>query len=60
MPLVDAMAKSLVNFSKVSKIADLYATSRCSAYDWNYDQVYIINQNVVAMTTSLENLSKIF
>ena len=31
-----------------------------SAYDWNYDHFYIINQNLVAVATSLENLSKIF
>jgi len=34
--------------------------SICSAYDWNYDHFYIINQNMVATATSLEKLSRIF
>ena len=67
-----AMATSLVNFRKVSEIGDLYATSGCKNIEYavhttgimtnffNYDQFYIINQNLVAMATSLEHLSKIF
>jgi len=59
------MATSLVNFSNQSDIADPQATSRCMNIEYAVHTTgimttFIINQNLVAMTTTLENLSKIF